>query len=167
MPSSVPWLIGFAAFTAVPFVISIYLSFTRYNVVTDPVWVGAVNYRTLLAHDPLFWKALGITLKYAAIAVPLGIFTGVALALLLNLEIRGIAIYRTIFYLPSIVPVVATSVVFLWILNPQIGLGKRTAAIDQHHRTQLAGIRRLGIHLAGADGALGRRRQHGSSIWPA
>lgn len=117
-----PWLIGFAVFTAVPFIISIYLSFTRYNVVTAPVWVGTVNYKTLLANDPLFWKALGITLKYAAVAVPLGIVTGVGLAMLLNLEVRGIAFYRTIFYLPSIVPVVATSVVFLWILNPQIGL---------------------------------------------
>jgi multiple sugar transport system permease protein len=117
-----PWLIGFAVFTAVPFVISIYLSFTRYNVVTDPVWIGTVNYKTLLSQDPLFWKALGVTLKYAAIAVPLGIVMGVGLAMLLNLEVRGIAFYRTIFYLPSIVPVVATSVVFLWILNPQIGL---------------------------------------------
>ena len=117
-----PWLLGFAIFTAVPFVISIYLSFTRYNVVSPPQWVGLVNYKTLLMHDPLFWKSMGITLKYALISVPLGILTGVGLALLLNLEIRGIAIYRTIFYLPSIVPVVATSVVFVWILNPQIGL---------------------------------------------
>jgi multiple sugar transport system permease protein len=117
-----PWLVGFVIFALGPFVISIFLSLTRYNIVTEPVWVGLVNYKTLLLRDPLFWKALGITLKYAAVAVPLGIAAGVGLALLLNLEVRGIAVYRTLFFLPSIVPVVATSVVFVWILNPQIGL---------------------------------------------
>jgi len=117
-----PWLIGFVVFTAGPFVASIYLSFTRYNIVTDPVWVGLTNYKTLLWGDPLFYKSLAVTLKYAVVAVPLGIAAGVGLALLLNLEVRGISVYRTIFYLPSIVPVVATSVIFVWILNPQIGL---------------------------------------------
>jgi len=86
------------------------------------VWVGLANYRKLLSEDPLFWKSLWITFKYSLVAVPVGIVTGVALALLLNLEIGGISVYRTIFYIPSIVPVVATSVVFVWILNPQIGL---------------------------------------------
>ncbi len=117
-----PWLIGFAAFTLGPFLASIYLSFTRYDIISSPVWVGTANYKHLLNHDPLFWKALGITLKYAAVAVPLGIFTGVCLALLLNSKIAGISIYRTIFFIPSIVPLVATCVVFMWILNPQIGL---------------------------------------------
>ena len=100
-----PWLIGFLVFVAGPFVVSIYLSFTRYEVVTSPVWVGLSN-----------------TLKYALVAVPVGIVAGVALALLLNLRVAGISVYRTIFYLPAIVPIVATSVVFVWLLNPQIGL---------------------------------------------
>jgi multiple sugar transport system permease protein len=117
-----PWLAGFLLLTLGPFVVSVGLSFTRYNIVTEPVWVGWLNYRTLFAEDPLFWKALGITLKYAALSVPLGIVAGVGLALLLNAEVRGIAIYRTLFFLPSIVPLVAASVVFLWLLNPQIGL---------------------------------------------
>lgn len=117
-----PWLIGFLAFTLGPFLASIYLSFTRYDIVSSPMWVGAANYRQLLAHDPLFWKALSITLKYAAVAVPLGIVAGVSLALLLNSRIMGISVYRTIFFIPSIVPAVATCVVFMWILNPQIGL---------------------------------------------
>lgn len=117
-----PWLLGFLVFTAIPFLASIYLSFTRYDVVSAPVWVGLANYRKLLGQDPLFWKSLGITFKYAAIAVPVGIVAGVGLALLLNLEIGGISVYRTVFFMPSIVPVVATSVIFVWILNPQIGL---------------------------------------------
>jgi len=120
-----PWLIGFLIFTAYPFVTSVFLSFTRYNIVQPPVWIGAANYRALLTHDPLFWKSLGVTLKFAALSVPLGIIAGVALALLLNLNLRGIAIYRTIFFLPSIVPTVASSVVFLWLLNPDIGLINR------------------------------------------
>jgi multiple sugar transport system permease protein len=117
-----PWLLGFLLFTAFPFLASLYLSFTRYNVVSAPVWVGTANYRMLVVDDPLFWKSLGVTFRYALVAIPLGIATGVGLALLLNQEVGGISIYRTIFYLPSIVPAVATSVVFLWILNPQIGL---------------------------------------------
>lgn len=117
-----PWLIGFIVFFAAPFLLSVYFSFTRYDVVSAPVWVGWANYRKLFFDDPLFWKSLGITFKYALAAVPASIAGGLGLALLLNLEIRGISIYRTIFYIPSIVPVVATSVVFVWILNPQIGL---------------------------------------------
>ncbi len=117
-----PWLAGFLILTAFPFAASIYLSFTRYDIVSAPVWVGAANYRELFTTDPLFWKSLWVTLKYAMVATPLGILTGVGLALLLNCNIRGISVYRTIFFLPSIVPIVATSVVFVWILNPQIGL---------------------------------------------
>jgi len=117
-----PWLIGFIAFTLGPFLSSIWLSFTRWDVITPPSFVGVANYRSLLQEDPLFWKSLGITLKYAAVFVPVGIVAGVALALLLNSNIRGIAVYRTILFLPSIVPAVATSVVFVWLLNPQLGL---------------------------------------------
>lgn len=117
-----PWLIGFLVFTAIPFFSSVYFSFTRYDIVSSPVWVGTANYQALLQNDPLFWKSLYITLKYAVVAVPIGIVAGVALALLLNIEVKGIAVYRTIFYLPSIVPSVATTVVFAWILNPQVGL---------------------------------------------
>jgi multiple sugar transport system permease protein len=117
-----PWLIGFVVFAAGPFIASIYLSFTRYDIVSAPMWVGAANYHRLLTEDPLFWKSLGVTFKYALVAVPVGIIAGLGLALLLNLQIAGISVYRTIFYIPSIVPVVATSVIFVWILNPQIGL---------------------------------------------
>ena len=117
-----PWLIGFAAFTVWPFVASLYLSFCRYDVISPPRWIGLGNYHELFVHDALFWRSLANTLAYAAAAVPLGIATAFALALLLNLRLRGIAVYRTVFVLPHVVPAVATSVVFLWVLNPQIGL---------------------------------------------
>lgn len=117
-----PWLIGFLVFTFGGFAASVYLSFTRWNIVTSPKWVGFANYRALLASDPLFWKSLVVTLKYAVVAVPLGVLGGVILALLLNCRVRGVAVYRTILFLPSIVPAVASSVVFVWLLNPQIGL---------------------------------------------
>ncbi len=117
-----PWLIGFLLFTSFPFLSSIYLSFTRYNIVTPPVWVGGQNYKMLLHDDPQFHTALWVTLRFAAVSVPLGIVCGVALALLLNQNVRGLSIYRTIFFLPSIVPTVATATIFLWLLNPEIGL---------------------------------------------
>lgn len=117
-----PWLLGFLLFTAWPFLRSLYLSFTRYDIVRPPRWVGVSNYESLITNDATFRISSWITLKYAVIAVPLGIVAGVGLALLLNANVKGISIYRTIFFLPSIVPTVATSVVFLWILNPQIGL---------------------------------------------
>jgi multiple sugar transport system permease protein len=117
-----PWLIGFLVFTLGPFVSSIFLSFNTYDLVHPPRWVGGANYTTLLHKDPLFWSSLGVTFRYAAASVPLGIVWGVILALLLNTKITGQAIFRTIFFLPSIVPSVANAVVFTWILNPEIGL---------------------------------------------
>jgi multiple sugar transport system permease protein len=117
-----PWVIGFLIFTAFPFLQSIYLSFTRYDIISAPQWVGLANYRMLLFEDELFWKSAIVTIRYAIISVPLLVVAGVALAILLNNEVKGIAIYRTIFYLPSIVPTVASSVVFLWLLNPTTGL---------------------------------------------
>ncbi len=124
-----PWLVGFLAFTAWPFLSSIYLSFTRYNIVSAPKWVGGANYRMLLTQDELFWKSAWVTLRYAALSVPIAIVIGVILALLLNSNVKGIAVFRTVFFLPSIVPTVATSVLFIWLLNPNIGLINRMLAL--------------------------------------
>ncbi len=120
-----PWLIGLLVFTVWPFLQSIYLSFTRYNIVAPAKWVGLANYRMLLTEDPLFWHSAWVTIKFALISVPLAMVFGIALALLLNINVRGIAAFRTIFFLPSIVPTVATSVLFIWLLNPKIGLFNR------------------------------------------
>jgi multiple sugar transport system permease protein len=124
-----PWIVGFCAFTAWPFLQSIYLSFTRYNIVTQAKWVGLANYRMLLTQDDLFYQSAWVTVKYAAVSVPLAIVVGVALAILLNSDVKGIAVFRTIFYLPSIVPTVATSVLFIWLLNPNLGLFNRLLAL--------------------------------------
>lgn len=123
-----PWLLGFLAFTLGPFLASVYLSFTRYDIVSPPKWVGLGNYATLLG-DVVFWHSLGLTFRYALVAVPLGIVAGVALALLLDVPVRGVGVFRAIFFVPSIVPMVATTVVFIWLLNPQIGLVNRLLGV--------------------------------------
>lgn len=117
-----PWLIGFLFLQVWPFLGSAWLSLTSYDLVSPPRYVGAENYRTLLNDDPAFWQSLGVTLRYAVVSVPLNVIAGVALALLLNVEIKGQAIFRTVFYLPSVLPQVATAVLFTWLLNPELGL---------------------------------------------
>jgi multiple sugar transport system permease protein len=104
-----PWLGGFLLFTLWPFLRSLQLSFTRYDIVRPPRFVGLANYQSLLTGDPTFWNSVGITIKFAVVSVPLAIVAGVGLALLLNSNVRGITVYRTVFFLPSIVPTVATT----------------------------------------------------------
>lgn len=117
-----PWIIGFLLFTLYPIVMSFYYSFTSYDVLTPPKWVGLQNYKQMLFNDPLFWKSLYNTLYYTVFSVPLGLIFGLILALLLNMKVKGMSIYRTIYYLPTIVPVVASSVLWLWMFDPQIGI---------------------------------------------
>jgi multiple sugar transport system permease protein len=117
-----PWLIGFLVFTLGPFLQSFYLSFTRYNIVQPPKFIGLANYRMMLFDDELFWKSLWVTIRFALCSVPMVLVVGVLLALLLNSNVKGIAAFRTIFYLPSIIPTVATTSIFMWILNPQVGM---------------------------------------------
>lgn len=116
-----PWLIGFAAFTLVPIALSFYFSFCDYSLVQSPVFRGAENYRQLSA-DPLFWRALGNTFYYAALALPAGMTVALALAMLLNTRVSGQSIYRTLIFLPSLVPIVASSMVWLWFFNTRLGL---------------------------------------------
>ena len=123
-----PWLIGFFVFTLYPFCRSFYLSLTRYNIIQEPKFIGLANYKMMLFQDDLFWKSLWVTIRYALVSVPTVLVVGVALALLLNINVKGMSVFRTIFYLPSIVPVVATTSIFMWILNPQVGLVNRLLA---------------------------------------
>jgi len=116
-----PWLIGFLAFFAYPFFATIYYSFTNFNGVQSPKWVGFANY-TALFHDPLVGTSLFNTLFYTVFELPLSTAAALGLALLLNQNVRGRSIYRTIFYIPSIVPLVASCLVFVWIFNPATGI---------------------------------------------
>jgi multiple sugar transport system permease protein len=113
--------VGFLLFTAYPILMSGYYSFCDYSVLTRPVWVGAQNYVDL-AHDPVFWQSLYNTGYYAVFALPLGLLVSISLALLLNTNVRGMAIYRTIFFIPSLVPMVALAILWLWIFNGDYGL---------------------------------------------
>lgn len=115
-----PWIIGFLIFTLYPVVASLYYSCTQYNILTPPKWVGLENYKDLLK-DELFWTSLYNTLYMTIIGVPVGTALAFAAALLLNLKVRGIALYRTVYYLPSIVPLVVSSILWMWFLNPRYG----------------------------------------------
>jgi multiple sugar transport system permease protein len=117
-----PWLVGFLVFTVYPMGASLYYSFTDYNVLEPPTWVGFRNYRELFTTDPLFYKAVSNTILFALVSLPLGLVLGLTLALLLNVKVRGMAIYRTLFFLPSIVPDIASALLWAWLLNPQFGL---------------------------------------------
>ncbi len=120
-----PWLIGFVLLTAAPVVSSFYFSFTDYPLVQAPVFSGLSNYRQLLTADPRFVKAIYNTLFMVVLGVPLHMVAGLAVALLLNQHIKGLAIYRTIFFLPSQVSGVALALLWGWILNPQFGIVSR------------------------------------------
>ncbi|WP_030159595.1 carbohydrate ABC transporter permease [Glycomyces sp. NRRL B-16210] len=113
-----PWLIGFVGFLLGPMIASVYISLTEWDSFTPPEWVGLANYRKALTQDPVFWKALGNTFYYALISVPLGLVIGVWLANLLNKRVRGRKLFRTFIYLPTLVPLVATAMVFKMVLAP-------------------------------------------------
>jgi multiple sugar transport system permease protein len=116
-----PWIIGFAIFTIWPILYSAYLSFTIYNISSPPRWVGFLNYQNLLK-DSIFWKSLQVSAYYTAMSVPLGIIFSLLLALLLNQKVPALGVFRTLFYLPAIMPAVAATLLFTWLLNPQFGI---------------------------------------------
>lgn len=124
-----PWLIGFVIFTAGPILASLYFSFNSYDLARFPPrpaqWVGLANYRQILTSDDLFRTGLVNSLVYTALYVPLHVITALAIALLLNKAARLQGVFRTIFYLPSITPAVATALLWVWILNPNDGLVNR------------------------------------------
>jgi multiple sugar transport system permease protein len=120
-----PWLTGLALLVAFPFAASLVWSFCSYDLLSPPRFVGTANYqrlaREILAGED-FGQALGNTAYYALLAVPLSIALGVTLAVMLSWRVRGQAVYRTLFFLPSVVPVVATSALWMWLLDPAHGL---------------------------------------------
>jgi multiple sugar transport system permease protein len=116
-----PWLIGFVAFVLGPMLASLYFSFTRWTLLTPPVWIGLKNYAAM-AEDPLVIQSLKVTGLFTLAYVPLDLIGGLALALLMNQKVRGIGLFRTIFYLPSVISGVAYVVLWMWMFHPRAGL---------------------------------------------
>ncbi|UVI31245.1 carbohydrate ABC transporter permease [Paenibacillus spongiae] len=116
-----PWFIGLVLFTLFPIAASIRYSFMDYNILQPPVWVGLDNYKALF-QDELFWISLYNTFYYVFLSVPLTMIIGLAIAMLLNADIKGIALYRTLYYMPSIVPLVAASILWAWMFDPNFGI---------------------------------------------
>jgi multiple sugar transport system permease protein len=117
-----PWIVGLLAFTVYPILASLYFSFTDYNIVRPPQWTGLSNYTAIFTSDTDFQNGVQNSAYYALISVPLGLVLSLGLALILNLRVRGIGIYRSLFYLPSLAPPVASTIVFLMLLDPDHGI---------------------------------------------
>lgn len=117
-----PAVLGFLIWQLGPIIASLLIAFTDWNIAGSPDWVGLDNFQRMFTQDALFWKSLSVTALYTLGSVPLSIVFAFFLAILLNQKIAGLPIFRTIFYLPSIVPIIASSILWLWLFNPDFGL---------------------------------------------
>lgn len=115
-----PWIIGFLAFTIYPIVSSFYYSFTQFNVVADPKWIGLENYRNVFG-DPLVWKSLVNTLFMAFVSTPINLMLALLLACIVKEEFWGKGFVRTAFFLPSVIPMIAATMVWIWMFDPTYG----------------------------------------------
>jgi multiple sugar transport system permease protein len=117
-----PWLIGFLAFTLIPIVGSIVLSFTKWSVLRPPEFVGLMNYRTaLLGGDRLMWPSIGRSFRYAVFMVPMSLTGSLLVAMLLNQKTKPVALWRTFYFLPTLTPGVAAAILWTWLLNADVG----------------------------------------------
>lgn len=116
-----PWIIGFLLFTVIPMVASLAISFTKWNILTPPEFIGLQNYKEIF-QDPLFYKSMKITLTYTLFSVPINVFLSLLAAVLLNSDIKNVNFYRTIYYLPAAVSGVVVALLWKWIFNPEFGL---------------------------------------------
>ena len=117
-----PWLLGLILFVLGPMIVSLVVSFTRWDLLSPAKFVGLQNYEKMFSRDPLFWQSLKVTAIYTGVYVPLELVGGLLLALLMNQRLRFLGLFRTIYYLPSVLPGVAFVVVWMWILHPDVGL---------------------------------------------
>ncbi|GHO89811.1 carbohydrate ABC transporter permease [Dictyobacter formicarum] len=116
-----PIIVGILALATYPFLASVYYSFTDYNIIQQPYWTGLQNYQDLF-RDPLFWQSLKNTFIYSIVVIPLNLLCALGLAILLKQKLRTIGFFRALAYLPSVIPSVAATILWLWILNPQYGV---------------------------------------------
>jgi multiple sugar transport system permease protein len=116
-----PWLIGLIVFNLGPILASLVLSFTEWDILSPLRFTGIQNYLSCFFEDPLFRKSLWVTVYYV-LSVPLRVLFGLLVALLLNQKIKAVALFRTIYYLPSVISGVAVALLWLWVFNPEFGL---------------------------------------------
>lgn len=131
-----PWVVGFIGFTAYPLLHSLYLSFTKSNLFGETSWVGLDNYIRLFQHDIEFWSSVRITVLYALLSLPIGVIGALLLAMLLNNQIKGIGTFRTIYFLPAVLPEVAVALLWRWMFNSESGIINYALSLFY----QLAGI---------------------------
>lgn len=116
-----PWLLGLVIFNLGPIIASLILSFTEWDILSPPEFVGIKNYLFCFVEDPLFKKSLSVTIYYV-LSVPLRVLFGLLIALLLNQKIKAVAFFRTVYYLPSVISGVAVALLWLWVFNPDFGI---------------------------------------------
>ena len=116
-----PWLIGFVLFTAGPMLVSLGTSLTRYTLGRNATYIGIDNYIKAFTADPLFWPSLGRTLLYTAITVPLLTVGALGVAMLMNQNLRGTSVFRTLMFLPFLTPVIAAALLWRWVFQPEWG----------------------------------------------
>lgn len=117
---ALPAILGLIIFKLGPVLASLFLSFTQYDIISAPKWIGLDNYSKLL-NDDLWLTSVQVTLRYVGLFVPSALITAYAIALLMSRDVKGIYLYRTIWYLPSVVPAVASATIWRWGLNPEFG----------------------------------------------
>ena len=117
----IPWVIGLVAFILGPILASAYFSFTEYDVINAPRWLGMENYTQALMNDKQFWPSLWRTLVYSIVVVPVGLVCSLGLAMLLNQKVKGTNLFRTFFFLPSLTPAVALALLWTWLFHPTVG----------------------------------------------
>ncbi len=127
-----PWVIGFLVFTGGPILVSLFLSFTDYTATNVPSFIGLRNYTDLFT-DPLFLKSLSVSAYYTLISLPCSLLAAMGLAILLNRRVAGSGIFRTIFYMPTVISGVAVALLWQWILNPDFGLANYVLGIFHVH----------------------------------
>ena len=120
---AMPAILGFLIFTLGPMLVSLYLSFTNYEIINKPEFIGFKNYIDLFnGTDQFFYKALLATLYYVVLAVPLGVMFHFGVALLMNKNIKGKGLFRALYYIPSVIPIAASCTIWMWLYNPNLGL---------------------------------------------
>jgi multiple sugar transport system permease protein len=117
-----PWILGLLIWNLFPFGYSLFLSFTEYNIFQPPKWIGGQNYVDMFTNDSDFWPSVSLTLFYAALNVPIGMAGALGVALLLNRDVKGIGLWRTIYYLPAVLPAAAVALLWRWMFSPGSGL---------------------------------------------